>query len=63
MIKDYKSKEDLNPNEIKEDKRNILRPKKIEDFIGQDSIKSNLKTFIKSSSRYSLILVLPLIHL
>ena len=42
-------KNKLNPNEVKEDKINILRPKKIEEFIGQDLIKSNLKTFIDSS--------------
>jgi Holliday junction DNA helicase RuvB len=45
MTKDNK----LNPNEIREDKLNILRPKTIENFIGQDLIKSNLKTFITSS--------------
>ncbi len=49
MTKDYKTKVGRNPKEINEDKSNILRPKKIEDFIGQDSIKSNLKTFIQSS--------------
>ena len=48
-MKQDSKKNKLNPNEVKEDKINILRPKKIEDFIGQDLIKSNLKTFIDSS--------------
>lgn len=39
----------LTPNEIFEDKKNNLRPSRISDFIGQDVIKSNLNTFIKSS--------------
>ncbi len=37
------------PNETSEDRKINLRPKKIEEFIGQDIIKSNLNTFIKSS--------------
>ena len=37
------------PNEISEDKKISLRPKKITEFVGQDNIKSNLKTFIESS--------------
>ena len=38
------------PKEIDEDKRNFsLRPKKLDDFVGQNALKSNLKTFIKSS--------------
>ena len=37
------------PNEISEDKKLSLRPKKITEFVGQDNIKSNLKTFIESS--------------
>lgn len=48
-MKQDSKKNKLNPNEVKEDKINILRPKKIEEFIGQDLIKSNLKTFIDSS--------------
>ena len=48
-MKQDSKKNKLNPNEVKEDKTNILRPKKIDDFIGQDLIKSNLKTFIDSS--------------
>lgn len=48
-MKQDSKKNKLNPNEVKEDKVNILRPKKIEHFIGQDLIKSNLKTFIDSS--------------
>ena len=47
-MKQDSKKNKLNPNEVKEDKTNILRPKK-DDFIGQDLIKSNLKTFIDSS--------------
>lgn len=39
----------LIPNEIKEDKKISLRPKKIQEFIGQENIKSNLNTFIESS--------------
>ena len=38
------------PKEIDEDKRNFsLRPKNLDDFVGQNTLKSNLKTFIKSS--------------
>ncbi len=44
-----KKEKKLLPNEIEEDKKINLRPNKIEEFIGQDLIKSNLKTFIKSS--------------
>ena len=39
----------LTSNETIEDKKINLRPKRIEDFIGQETIKSNLNTFIKSS--------------
>ncbi len=39
----------LAPNEIQEDKKINLRPKKINEFIGQDTTKSNLNTFIQSS--------------
>jgi len=48
-MKEQSKKNKLNPNELKEDKVNISRPKKIKDFIGQELIKSNLKTFIDSS--------------
>ena len=41
------------PNEISEDKKLSLRPKKITEFVGQDNIKSNLKTFIESSKKRS----------
>ena len=39
----------LTPKEIKEDKKVSLRPKVIKDFIGQDNLKLNLDTFIRSS--------------
>ncbi len=39
----------LIPNEIPEDKKVNLRPLKISDFLGQEVIKSNLNTFIRSS--------------
>ncbi len=39
----------LTPKEIKEDKKINLRPKAITDFIGQENLKLNLDTFIKSS--------------
>ena len=44
-----KKEKRLIPSETEEDKKINLRPNKIEEFIGQDSIKSNLQTFIKSS--------------
>jgi len=44
-------KGDLEPNEISEDKRYDLRPLKLEKFIGQDNLKSNLKTYIESSKK------------
>ena len=44
-----KKEKRLIPSEIEEDKKINLRPNKIEEFIGQDSIKLNLQTFIKSS--------------
>tara|TARA_B100000989_G_scaffold295525_1_gene276822 strand:+ start:355 stop:1350 length:996 start_codon:yes stop_codon:yes gene_type:complete len=38
------------PKEIDEDKKKFsLRPKRLDDFVGQDILKSNLKTFIASS--------------
>ncbi len=42
---------DLNPKEKNEEKNFSLRPKSIDEFIGQSQIKSNLKTFIKSSDK------------
>ena len=45
----HEKKNNFIPNEIEEDKKVNLRPTKIEQFIGQTSIKSNLKTFIESS--------------
>ena len=44
-------KVDLEPNEISEDKRYSLRPLDLEKFIGQDNLKSNLKTYIESSKK------------
>lgn len=44
-------KVDLEPNEISEDKKYSLRPLDLEKFIGQDNLKSNLKTYIESSKR------------
>ena len=44
-----KKEKKLLPNETEEDKKISLRPTRIEEFIGQDNIKSNLNTFIKSS--------------
>ena len=40
---------DLNPKEKVEEKNFSLRPKSIDEIIGQTQLKSNLKTFIKSS--------------
>ncbi len=42
---------DLNPKEKVEEKNFSLRPKSIDEFIGQTQLKSNLKTFIKSSDK------------
>ena len=44
-----KKENKFTPNEISEDKKISLRPKKITEFVGQDNIKSNLKTFIAVS--------------
>ena len=45
-----KKNELTNSKIIEEDKNNLsIRPKKLSQFIGQDSLKSNLKTFIESS--------------
>tara|TARA_B100000029_G_scaffold515613_1_gene623527 strand:+ start:1516 stop:2514 length:999 start_codon:yes stop_codon:yes gene_type:complete len=46
-----KQKVDLRPKETLEDKRNSLRPKRIDGFIGQENLKSNLKTYIISSEK------------
>ena len=40
-------KVDLEPVEISEDKKYDLRPLKLEKFIGQDNLKSNLRTYIE----------------
>ena len=42
---------DLNPVEKPKEKNFSLRPKSIDEFIGQAHIKNNLKTFIKSSEK------------
>ena len=44
-------KVDLEPSEISEDKKYDLRPLNLEKFIGQDNLKSNLKTYIESSKK------------
>ena len=44
-------KVDLDPVEISEDKKYDLRPLNLEKFIGQDNLKSNLKTYIESSKK------------
>ena len=41
----------LEPKEISDDKRINLRPRSLENFIGQDNLKSNLKTYIDSSKK------------
>ena len=44
-------KVDLEPGEISEDKKYDLRPLNLEKFIGQDNLKSNLRTYIESSKK------------
>ena len=44
-------KVDLEPSEISEDKKYDLRPLNLEKFIGQDNLKSNLRTYIESSKK------------
>ncbi|MFL2676094.1 MAG: Holliday junction branch migration DNA helicase RuvB [Alphaproteobacteria bacterium] len=44
-------KVDLEPVEISEDKKYDLRPLNLEKFIGQDNLKSNLRTYIESSKK------------
>ena len=44
-------KVDLEPAEISEDKKYDLRPLNLAKFIGQDNLKSNLKTYIESSKK------------
>lgn len=52
-----KEKDLVNLNEIKEDKGKFsFRPKSLNEFIGQDAIKSNLDTFIKASVKREKIL-------
>ena len=46
-----KKKVDLRPEEKEEDRQNSLRPKRIDGFIGQENLKSNLKTYIISSDK------------
>ena len=41
----------LESKEISEDKKLNLRPKNLDNFIGQDNLKSNLKTYIESSKK------------
>lgn len=41
----------LDPAEISDDKKLNLRPKNLEKFIGQNNLKSNLKTYIDSSKK------------
>ena len=41
----------LDPKEKNIDAQISLRPKSIDEFIGQKNIKSNLKTFIQSSKK------------
>ena len=36
----------LSPDELKEDYENTLRPKSIDEFIGQADLKKNLKIFL-----------------
>ena len=39
----------LSPDELKEDYENTLRPKSIDEFIGQADLKKNLKIFLEAS--------------
>ena len=41
----------LESKEISEDKKLNLRPKNLDNFIGQENLKSNLKTYIESSKK------------
>ena len=50
-MSDKKEKVELISKEIEEDKKNNLRPKNIDGFIGQDNLISNLKTYIESSEK------------
>ena len=47
----------LEPKEILEDKKLDLRPRNLERFIGQNNLKSNLKTYIDSSKKRKIILI------
>ena len=48
----------LEPKEISDDKKINLRPRNLEKFIGQDNLKSNLKTYIESSKKEKIILII-----
>ena len=48
----------LEPKEISDDKKINLRPRNLEKFIGQDNLKSNLKTYIESSKKRKIILII-----
>ena len=50
-MNEKKDKINLEPKETDEDKKINLRPRKIEEFIGQKNLKSNQKTFILSSDK------------
>ena len=42
---------DLNSAELDEEKKNSLRPLSLNEFIGQQFIKSNLEAYIESSKK------------
>ena len=48
----------LEPKEISDDKKINLRPRNLEKFIGQDNLKSNLKTYIESSKKKIILIIL-----
>ena len=39
--------------------RNLTKTKNLDNFIGQDNLKSNLKTYIESSKKTKIILTIP----
>ena len=49
----------LESKEISGDKKLNLRPKNLDNFIGQDNLKSNLNTYIESSKKPKIILTIP----
>ena len=53
----------LSPDELKEDYENTLRPKSIDEFIGQADLKKNLKVFLEASKIRKRALDLSLIHI